>query len=482
VDWQMQDRKNSSEFSSPEASGGINPWSKNIRLLIWGLIFTQLTLDFLWLQYILPTIGILLLYLSARSMRQENAWFRAAWGIIIVKLAFHIVGIMVISTPLIRILLSYELLIGYCMVALDIALLLVLRKAFRTVFDKADMAQEKDPLLWAAIWTILVALIAHSPFAESWLVFIPMIVFYIIIMRNLYHLGGRLDVVDDTFCPAPIKMSGRWIVQIYVGVCIVTFIVCSIVSNHLTTQPLDFTPPREERLLVKLEEMEFPRHILLDLKDDELQLFEGAVRLQVEQDLFELPAITIFSSPRIIEVTTIYIELPQYTLYMLNHFRWQGRSVFWHDGIGVRGDAEPELEIVRGRLLYEKNGETNVSAFPRLNIQNVEHRIVFGSAVETRVSGVVSFPLFTENQRGYILTRQQGQERFLVAYLFEYVHNAHHFQLPYRKTEQRMIDGEFFMSRRLMQVYTLYDLARTIPKAYIEMVRDAVTEYESEVE
>jgi len=38
------------------------------------------------------------------------------------------------------------------------------------------------------------------------------------------------------------------------------------------------------------------------------------------------------------------------------------------------------------------------------------------------------------------------------------------------------------MSRRLMQVYTLYDLARTIPKAYIEMVRDAVTEYESEVE
>lgn len=42
----------------------VTPWSTAIGYLTWGLILTTLHLDFLYLQYLLPTVGFALLVLG----------------------------------------------------------------------------------------------------------------------------------------------------------------------------------------------------------------------------------------------------------------------------------------------------------------------------------------------------------------------------------------------------------------------------------
>jgi hypothetical protein len=41
-----------------------NPWSNPIGFITWGLILTTLHLNFIYLQYILPTIGVTLIFLG----------------------------------------------------------------------------------------------------------------------------------------------------------------------------------------------------------------------------------------------------------------------------------------------------------------------------------------------------------------------------------------------------------------------------------
>jgi uncharacterized membrane protein len=53
----------------------LNPWKKPIMEITLGFALTSITLNFLWLQYILPAIGIVLIFIGARSLRKENKYF-----------------------------------------------------------------------------------------------------------------------------------------------------------------------------------------------------------------------------------------------------------------------------------------------------------------------------------------------------------------------------------------------------------------------
>ena len=50
-----------------------------------GLALSTLTLNFLNLQYILPAIGLLFLWLGFRRLRQVNGWFKACWIVTILR-------------------------------------------------------------------------------------------------------------------------------------------------------------------------------------------------------------------------------------------------------------------------------------------------------------------------------------------------------------------------------------------------------------
>jgi len=105
-----------------------NPWSKPIGFITWGFILTTFKLNFLYLQYILPTIGIILIFLGFRSLRNENKFFKIAWILSILKLLLQLIDLIWVSTPL-NIMDYPQLVIGTLMFPFQISMFLVFRAA-----------------------------------------------------------------------------------------------------------------------------------------------------------------------------------------------------------------------------------------------------------------------------------------------------------------------------------------------------------------
>lgn len=73
------------EPTSIDIAEVVTPWRKSINRVIGGLALTTLTLNFLALDYILPAIGLVLMLLGFRTLRQENKWFQGCFLITIFK-------------------------------------------------------------------------------------------------------------------------------------------------------------------------------------------------------------------------------------------------------------------------------------------------------------------------------------------------------------------------------------------------------------
>ena len=59
----------------------ITPWKRALRRVVWGVGLTTILIHFLWLQYLLPTAGLMLMWLGFRTLRRENGWFALGWAI-----------------------------------------------------------------------------------------------------------------------------------------------------------------------------------------------------------------------------------------------------------------------------------------------------------------------------------------------------------------------------------------------------------------
>ena len=57
----------------PPSDSAVNPWQTAMSQILWGMGLTTITLNLLYLDYILPALGAVLLVLGFRTLRRENA-------------------------------------------------------------------------------------------------------------------------------------------------------------------------------------------------------------------------------------------------------------------------------------------------------------------------------------------------------------------------------------------------------------------------
>lgn len=76
-----------------------HPLSTMITYLQFGIIFTVIQIDIGWLKYITTSVGILLLYLGLRLLKNANVYFRLAYQLSIVNIFIHIISLMMLATP-----------------------------------------------------------------------------------------------------------------------------------------------------------------------------------------------------------------------------------------------------------------------------------------------------------------------------------------------------------------------------------------------
>lgn len=453
-----------------------NPWSKPIGFITWGFILTTMHLNFLYLQYILPVIGVILIFLGFRSLRNENKYFKVAWLLSILKLSLHLGDLVWISTPL-NIMDYPKFAIGSVMFPFQIALFLVFRAALKETSKKADRLMESEPLLWATLWTMASYLIALSPLSNSWLIFIPMLVCYIFIVRSLYSIGDELDDTGYVLTNAPVKISNQTFGWTYFLIAFTVVIICSIFSNHLKLQSQEYFHPETIEARQHLLDLEFPAEALRYLSNEDVTMLSEAVNVESFSKLLMIDAkriehqesygnstqITHTYEPgkKNIQAATVYIEMPKNIMYVMQYFKWNGGRPIWQDGILISGEtAADDKQIISSGLFYSKRDAEYTADFPRIVCDKVTQHTMFGTYYPVLITGALSYPLGSEDQGGYVLYRytvKTESDIYVTHSNLSYAHLSNPLHIPYTKTEDLILSGAYTFEDRLQQHYTNYE-------------------------
>ena len=423
----------------------VNPWREPIGRIAAGMALTGITLNFLYLQYLLPTLGAALQYLGFRTLRRSGPAFRIAWGLSLVELVWHAVWLMLSASPWrLEGMTAYAL--GLAGMAVQIARLLLLRAGLQDVCRRAEVEPKGDPLRAAVIWQVLIAVLAFSPLAQSWLAAIPMIIAFVLIIQSLERVGGSLGGAGYCFVDAPVRVSSGVMKWGYLLGCFALVLLTSAVVNHprLDAQPVPAQGEAETRQA--LTALGLPEDVLADLSDEHVRALEGALRVDVQQEMMSFYSSTTTEIQKAdadadrLCAYIIYIELPGSRMAVLNYFDWQQGGAYWGDAVmlGWQDTYEYLTGQIGGALLYEKNGQAYTAPIPRLN-NGVVTTTDWFSGIQSypRITGTVSYPFGAQNQRGYVLYILQLRDLNVVGITrgntwITYRHRLQPFSLPYQ--------------------------------------------------
>lgn len=442
----------------------VNPWRRPIGRIAAGMALTGITLNFLYLQYLLPTLGAALQYLGFRTLRRSGPAFRLAWVLSLVRLVWHAVWLMLSASPWMpEGTLSYAL--GLVGMAVQIVQLLALRAGLREVCRRAEVEQQGDPLGAAVIWQLLIVVLALSPLSQSWLAVIPMLIAFGLIIRSLVRVGGSLGGAGYCFVDAPVWVGSRMMMLGYFLGCLALVALTCVAVNHprLDAQPLP--APGEAETRQALAALGLPENVLADLSDEHVRALEGALYVEVQEETLafrppwanttegQLPPGT-----HQMRSLAIYIELPDKRMVELNWFEWIQGSACWRDGLRAGGGDDPQTYF-GGRLLYDKDGKTYTTPILALSDREITiNSLFFGADTSRYIIGTISFPFASERQRGYVLRELQFEPgRACNNGNMWYFHMRQPLELPYRTTEERVSSVGWSRDPFAQQHFTFYE-------------------------
>ena len=169
--------------------------------VLWGLGLITITLNFLYLDVILPAVGGLLLVLGFCTLRRENTPLRWCYILSLASLAVRGACIVLAALPVET---------GLAPAYVNIALLQVLYVClWRGMVGVSRAAGEEKPAATAAgamavFYAVLTVLALIG--VEGWLLVLPMLVLYILLLRSMVRLSRSLADTGYAITAAPVHL------------------------------------------------------------------------------------------------------------------------------------------------------------------------------------------------------------------------------------------------------------------------------------
>ena len=275
------------------------PWKKPMSRVCWGLALITVTLNFLYLDDILPTVGMVMLWLGLRSLRRQNEGFHFAFVCATLYAVFRFACLSAAATPL-ELRLTELIDTDWHSGAGDVSFYYVLRTAvaqlllvlalgglwrgLRRVFRDAGQTPRTAS---AGALVILEAL--FFPLAliglTGWLLVGPVLLIWVLLIRSLYKLSRSLDEAGYALVPAPVRLSNGRAAALWLGVPLLAVAALPFLFARLPVNaetPVYEPSNSESELRVRLLELGFPEAILYRLHDGQLSRFEGAYGVTVD--------------------------------------------------------------------------------------------------------------------------------------------------------------------------------------------------------
>ena len=193
-----------------EVVNRVTPWRGAINRILAGMALTTVTLNFLNLNYILLTVGLLLSLLGFRALRDANRWFRVCWGLTIVKLALSLPELVWNATIFQAAIRASPLYTIWMAAGIFVTFLLYfcLWRGFLAIQRTVGIPEHAGAIVGLLIWYALMLALALLH-AGGWIIFVPMVVFFVLDLRGLYRLSAELEENGYALRPCAVRISGR---------------------------------------------------------------------------------------------------------------------------------------------------------------------------------------------------------------------------------------------------------------------------------
>ncbi len=461
----------------------VNPWNLCINRVLIGMALTTFTLNFLLLDYILPAIGVMLLLLGFRTLRNENNWFQWCFVISVVRTAY-VFGTLLLNTTIMR-QTVYSSLLGVVLIVTNIVLTFVqfvcLRRGFLSVQQKAGIPPRARGAAALIVWYILANLLALVQYS-GWIIGILMIIIYICGIRSLYKLSKEFAEAGYVIQTAPIKITDRCIV-----ISSIVFLLLGSVCGYVfgSSYPMEWSVlDSEEHQVVEdiktdLVSLGFPKEVLDDLCAEDIESCEGALqvvvrvteRVNVDERLMYFEELEYRNGVRYevrgdrpisyvlqeqakdkkLEMIHVGVEVSgeRERWIIFHHFRWLEEPDFYGTealqlwpAYYVSKDAYMSAGDITGRVLCDDGDKTFAADYYSLESQTYNSNVVL-LGEQTDIYATFSMSHEGENYRGYVAyPMEEFGEGWRITSWCNYIHQTGWLQYPVRTAmEQRMLNG-----------------------------------------
>ena len=426
----------------PPAMAEVNPWREAMWLVLWGMGLTTITFNFLYLDMILPALGGILLVLGFRTLRKENRALQWCWRLSIAIAVVRSASFVLEALPV-----DVKNIPAYAVLAMTFALYCCLWRGMVGVSRAAGAEKPAAPAAGALV--IFYAVICVLAFLElsGWLAVLPVLIAYIVILRNLVKLARSLADTGYAIHAAPVRLPSTAVLWGYLGLTLAAVLLAMFLGQRypMNWQVRD-DAPQDETIRAELLNLGFPEQVLDDLTAEEAAHMSGAVKVYTETE-------PLYEDETYREVTTSvwdddtpprwhYIDAEKqpdgsyryhyraYDLYegfvthvvVLVEEAGRQRAVVLHYAAIDRpfGDCLAEgMEIwpvwqgneeswspggwYSGRLLCEKDGQSYAADFYSVESGSYETTNIFGTTQNTGMIAEWSRMRRGENTRAYLL-------------------------------------------------------------------------------
>lgn len=458
------------ELPPKEIVEEVTPWRGAFNRVLVGIVFGTVTLNFLWLDYILPAIGAVLSLLGYRALRRENRWFGGCFWLTVLRSAYFFPALILNTTilaglPMIQTLQNRMAIIGF---ALRLAEFVCLWRGMGRVQQKVGLTAEDNGVKSLIFWYLLVGVLAAVGYS-GWIIFIGILVSYYFILRSIYRLSKALDEAGYTIQAVPVKVSDSRLIKI-IGAALLAGGALGYLLGG--SYPMDWQEAQPDQssdtaeLKAQLAELGFPEYVLDDLSAEDLAACEGALKVVYDVQDKEVDR----AGTKDLRVTGVAVQLaePEGQWVVFHHFLWiRDINFYGTEAIQlwpVYRDIEESWTAdgeTTGRLLYDRGGKTFAAPYYFLGNQTyTQDSIFWGQQRKTDVFAAFSLPRAGEHCRGYVSYQTRNiQSGYLFSSWINYTHQRTWLQYPVITAMESRIKnfwntaGAFYTVQDALQFY-----------------------------
>lgn len=384
----------------------INPFRGAVSKVISGMVMTTITLEFLYLNYILPTIGIMLIYLGMRTLRDGNRYFRMGWLAILGKLALTTLNLLLQVTPYISLMDDWGFWISQ---GLHILFLFCLGMGIQQAGRDAGLESPKMPTWPVILWQVVLIVLALAA-ASGWAIMILMLYAWFRMVKHIYHCADDLQQGGYSVPASPVWFSAKPLLGTYLALLLAAMVGVSLLVNYTPVDGRALEPSEIAASLGEGESAEaaavrgallgegFPEAMLAGILDEDLTDLGGVENISAVDAIFEDHNT---SNTKRMDGWSVSVQTKDGRMKTFVWFEYvDGKHAGLVESVKIQYDENQENYGAKARLLWEKGGQTWM-AEPQLT-EYTSRYLWFGDInVNAYYTTKYSFPPLADNPRGY---------------------------------------------------------------------------------